>query len=414
MDLTTTPRATLAEGAALSGVRVVDLTQFEAGTSCTEALAWLGAEVIKVEPPGTGEQGRHASRDVPEWDAMYFVTLNANKRSITLNLKTEQGQAVIRDLIRESDVFVENFAPGAIERLGLDYETVSALNPRIVYGSIKGFDPDGPMGQMLAFDAIAQAAGGIMSVTGLPGGVPLKPGPSFGDTGTGLHLAIGILAALLQRHTTGRGQLVRVAMQDAMLNFLRQNMSNVKPGDPPAGRNGNRSALGTGPADIFPCKPFGPNDFVYLYTSRAGDRQWERLLEVIGRIDLIGDPRYATPELRGSHPDEILALFSDWTSQYTKFEIVDILGPKGVPVAPIMDTRDLYADEYLNRSGAMVTVGHKQRGRVTFPGWPVKMSDSNVPVVAAPLLGEDTESVLTKILGRTPEQVEEMRRAGAI
>ncbi len=414
MELTTAPRSSRTEGAALSGVRVVDLTQFEAGTSCTEALAWLGAEVIKVEPPGTGEQGRHASRDVPEWDAMYFVTLNANKRSITLNLKTEAGQAAIRDLIRESDVFVENFAPGAIERLGLDYKTVSALNPRIIYGSIKGFDPDGPMGHVLAFDPIAQASGGIMSVTGLPEGIPLKTGPSFGDTGTGVHLAIGILAALVQRYATGRGQLVRVAMQEAMLNFLRQNMSKVKPGDPPAGRNGNRSALGTGPADIFPCKPFGPNDYVYLYTSRAGDRQWERLLEVIGRPDLIGDPRYATPELRGSRPDEILALFSDWTKQYTKFEIVEILGPKGVPVAPVMDTRDLYNDEYLNQNGAIVTVEHKQRGRVTFPGWPVKMSDSQVPVVAAPLLGEDTESVLTEILGRSPEQVEEMRRAGTI
>ena len=397
------------ELAALTGVRVVDLTQFESGTSCTEALAWLGAEVIKVEPPGRGEQGRHSSRDVPEWDAMYFVSLNANKRSVTLDLKSERGKDVMRELVRASDVLVENFAPGVIERLGFDYESVRELNPRLIYGSIKGFDPDGPYGSFLAFDSIAQASGGILSLTGEPSGPPMKPGPSFGDTGTGLHLAIGILAALIQRQATGRGQLVQCAMQDAMVNFLRQNMSRVKPGDPPMPRYGNRSPLGSGPADIFPCQPGGPNDYVFLYTSRAGSLHWERLLDVIGRTDLLGDPRFATPELRGMHPEEIIEIVSAWTRQHTKFEVMERVGTAGVPVGAVMDTRDLYQDEHLNRNGTIVTIQHKQRGPVTIPGWPVRMSDCHVPVVAAPLLSEDTESVLTEILGMSADEVARLR-----
>lgn len=409
MDSRTVERPRQVEHAALSGVRVVDLTQFESGTSCTEALAWLGAEVIKVEPPGRGEQGRHSSRDVPEWDAMYFVSLNANKRSITLDLKSEEGKAVMRRLIEVSDVFVENFAPGAIERLGFGYDTVREINPRMIYGSIKGFDPAGAYGNFLAFDSIAQATGGILSVTGEPSGPPMKPGPSFGDTGTGLHLAIGILAALIQRQVTGRGQLVECAMQEAMVNFLRQNMSRVRPGDPPIPRYGNRSPLGSGPADVFPCKPGGPNDYVFLYTSRAGSQHWERLLGVIGRTDLLGDPRFSTPELRGMHPQEIIEIVSVWTRQLTKFEVMETVGAAGVPVGAVMDTRDLYEDEHLNQNGTIVTIEHKQRGPVTIPGWPVRMSGCHVPVVAAPLLGEDTESVMIEILGMGANEVARLR-----
>lgn len=409
MDSRVAERPREVSHAALTGVRVIDLTQFESGTSCTEALAWLGAEVIKVEPPGHGEQGRHSSRDVPEWDAMYFVSLNANKRSITLDLKSDEGRAVMRRLIAASDVFVENFAPGAIARLGFDYDTVRKIDPRVIYGSIKGFDPDGPHGNFLAFDSIAQATGGILSVTGEPGGPPTKPGPSFGDTGTGLHLAIGILAALIQRQATGRGQLVQCAMQEAMVNFLRQNMSRVRPGDPPIPRYGNRSPLGSGPADIFPCKPCGPNDYVFLYTSRAGSQHWERLLGVIGRIDLLGDPRFATPELRGMHPVEIIEIVSSWTRQHTKFEVMEIVGAAGVPVGAVMDTRDLYENDHLNRNGTIVTIEHKQRGPVTIPGWPVRMTECHVPVVAAPLLGEDTESVLTEILRMRADEVARLR-----
>ncbi len=396
-------------GAALTGCRIVDLTQFESGTSCTEALAWLGADVIKVEAPGRGEQGRHSSTERPGLDSMYFISLNANKRSVTLDLKTEDGKRLLRELLKVSDVFVENFAPGVIERLGFDYESVRAVNPRVVYGSIKGFDPDGPYGSFLAFDSIAQAMGGVLSLTGEPDGPPLKPGPSFGDTGAGLHLAIGVLGALLQRQVTGEGQMIRVSMQEAMVNFCRQNLSRIKPDGAPIPRYGNHSPLGSGPADLFPCHPGGPNDHVFLYTSRAGSQHWERLLEVIGRTDLLGDPRFATPELRGSHPQEIIEIVSVWTRQHTKFEVMDILGRAGVPVGAVMDSRDLLGDAHLRRNGTFVTVDHGQRGPVTIPGWPVKMSASHVPPVAAPLLGQDTEAVLTELLGMSAADVADLR-----
>jgi formyl-CoA transferase len=395
--------------AALTGYRVVDLTQFESGTSCTEALAWLGADVIKVEVPGRGEQGRHSSTERPGLDSMYFISLNANKRSVTLDLKTEDGKRLLRELLKVSDVFVENFAPGVIERLGFDYESVRAVNPRVVYGSIQGFDPEGPYGSFLSFDSIAQATGGVLSLTGEPDGPPLKPGPSFGDTGSGLHLAIGILAALIQRDTTGEGQMIRVSMQEAMVNFCRQNFSRVKPGGAPIGRYGNHSPLGSGPADLFPCAPGGPNDYVFLYTSRAGSQHWERLLEVIGRTDLLGDPRFATPELRGSHPDEIIDIVSVWTRQHTKFEVMETVGRAGVPVGAVMDSRDLMTDDHLRRNGTFTTVEHGQRGPVTIPGWPVRMSGSNVPPTSAPLLGQDTEAVLTDLLGLTPADVQDLR-----
>ncbi len=409
VDTKTTEKPLARQQAALAGYRVVDLTQFEAGTSTTEALAWLGADVIKVEAPVRGEQGRHSSTERPGLDSMYFISLNANKRSVTLDLKTEDGKRLLRELIEVSDVFVENFGPGAIERLGFDYESVRAVNPRVVYGSIKGFDPDGPYGGFLAFDSIGQATGGVLSLTGEPDGPPLKPGPSFGDTGTGLHLAIGILAALLQRDRTGEGQVVRVSMQEAMVNFCRQNLSRVRPDGAPVPRYGNHSPLGSGPADLFPCHPGGPNDYVFLYTSRAGSQHWERLLEVIGRTDLLGDPRFATPELRGSHPQEIIDIVSVWTRKYTKFEVMEEVGRAGVPVGAVMDSRDLMTNEHLRKNGTFVTVDHGQRGPVTIPGWPVRMSGSHVPPVAAPLLGQDTEAVLTDLLGLSAEDVADLR-----
>lgn len=400
---------------ALAGVKVVDLTQFEAGTSCTETLAWLGADVVKVEEPTRGDQGRHASTDRHDADSYYFMLLNANKRSVTCNLKHERGRAVLRDLIEVGDVFIENFGPGVIERLGFGYEVVKEINPRIIYAQIKGFAPDGPYGNFLSFDMIAQAVGGALATTGELGHRPLKPGPTIGDTGTGLHCAIGILAALYQRQATGRGQRIEVAMQEAVINFSRIAYgSQLLWGKAPE-RNGNRSVLGTSaPSDTYPCKGGGQNDWVFIYTSRASNHQWERLLRVMGREDLLDDPRFATPKDRVEHIDEIDALITAWTTQRDKVEVMETLGHAGVPAGAVLDTGELMNDPFLRKRGMFATVKHPVRGEVTIPGWPVKMSDTEVPLSASPLLGQHSEDVLGEWLGYPAEKVAELRASKAI
>ncbi|HEX2715345.1 MAG TPA: CoA transferase, partial [Candidatus Acidoferrales bacterium] len=318
--------------AALEGVRVLDLTQFEAGTSCTETLAWLGADVIKVEEPTRGEQGRVASADREGVDSYYFLLLNANKRSVTLDLRHPRGKAMFREMLLAADVMVENFAPGTIERLEFDYETVRAINPRIVYAQIKGYGPDGPYGRFPSFDMIAQAVGGALSITGENDGRPLRPGPTIGDTGTGLHCAIGILAALYDREFTGLGQRIEVAMQDAVINFCRIAYARQAVSGRAAERVGNGSALiASAPSATYPCKPGGPNDFLYIYTSRAGNRHWDRLIRAIGREDLLDNPRFATPQARQENEAEVDALLSAWTRRHTKHEAMEILGQAGVP-----------------------------------------------------------------------------------
>jgi formyl-CoA transferase len=275
-------------------------------------------------------------------DSYYFLLLNANKRSVTLDLKADEGKELMASLIRSSDVFIENFAPGAIERLGLDYESVSAINPRIIYAQIKGFGVDGPYGKALSFDMIAQAAGGALSVTGYPDGEPLRPGPTIGDTGTGLHTAIGILGALIQRESTGRGQRIEVAMQDAVINFCRIAFVRDLMTGSAASRAGNKSVLAaTAPSGTYPCKPGGPNDYVYIYTNRAGNRQWHNLLEAIGLEEYVTDDRFNTPEGRFEHEDVIDKWISEWTSQRDKFEVMEILSAAGVPVGPVLDTHEL-------------------------------------------------------------------------
>lgn len=401
--------------AALEGIRVVDLTQFEAGTSCTESLAWLGADVLKIEEPTRGEQGRYSSRDVPEFDSYYFLLLNANKRSVTLNLRDSAGKDLLRKLIAQADVFIENYAPGAIERLGFDYDTVRDINPRIIYAQIKGFDPDGPYGNFLSLDPIAQAAGGSVSVTGTPGGPPVKPGPTIADTGTGLHVVIGIVAALYQREHTGEGQRVRVAMQEAVVNYSRISFSKGLMTGQPAGRYGNSVQLDAAPSNLYPCKPGGPNDYVMVYASRApGSVHWKRLLGVIGHPELRDDPRFATPQDRKRHQAEVDKLISDWTSQHTKQEAMQLIGEQGVPSGAIFDTLELSTDEHLRKNGAFVTVQHPQRGEFVMPGWPVRMSASHVPVVAAPLLGQHTDEVLTNLLGLERDEIDALREAGSI
>jgi formyl-CoA transferase len=400
---------------ALAGVKVVDLTQFEAGTSCTETLAWLGADVVKVEEPTQGDQGRRASTEKPGLDSYYFMLLNANKRSVTCNLKDEGGRALLRELIKAGDVFIENFGPGTIERLGFGYETVKQLNPRIIYAQIKGFAPDGPYGNFLSFDMIAQSVGGALATTGDADQRPIKPGPTIGDTGTGLHCAIGILAALYQRQVTGRGQRIEVAMQEAVINFSRIAYGSQMLWGKAPERNGNRSVLGTSaPSDTYPCKGGGPNDYCFIYTSRAANHQWHRLLKVIGREELIEDPRFATPPDRLRHIDDVDALITAWTLQRDKVEVMETLGHAGVPAGAVFDTNELINDPFLRKRGMFTTVQHPVRGDVTMPGWPVKMSDSEVAVVASPLLGQHNEDVLREWLGYDKARVQELKAANAI
>jgi formyl-CoA transferase len=400
---------------ALDGVRVLDLTHFEAGTSATETLAWLGAEVIKVEIPGRGEQGRSASTDIPGVDSYYFMMLNANKRSITCNLKCDAGREILRAMIEKADVFIENLAPGTIERLGFGYEAVRARNPGIVYAQIKGFAPGSPYENFLSFDMIGQATGGVMSVTGEPDGRPLKPGVTLGDTGTGLHCAIGILAALYQRRATGEGQHVQVAMQDAMVNYCRIAYATQALYGRAAGRKGNQVVLGTtAPSEAYKCKGNGPNDYCYIYSTRANNSHWERLLGAIGREDLREDPRFATPQARADHVAEVDAIVAPWIAQRDKREVMETLGAAGVPAGAVFDTMELSQDPGMRAREIFVTVHHPQRGEVTMPGWPVKMSASYVPVSAAPLLGADNAAVYGAWLDYTPQRLAALEAEGVI
>ena len=342
----------------LDGVRVLDLSQFEAGPSCTEALAWLGAEVVKIENPKGGEPGRTlGSGPQPGADAYYFMIYNANKKSATIDLKSERGLQLVKEMANRADVFVENFAPGAIERLGLGWEVLHALNPRLVYAQVKGFGVGSPHENNLAFDMIAQACGGTMAITGERDGRPCKPGPTLGDTGTGMLLAIGILGALYQRHTTGKGRRLQVAMQDAQLQYTRGAFVQHARSGEPAMRNGAKSlAGGMAPAGIYPCKPGGPNDYVYVFTSPANPEHWRRLLKVIDREDLIADGRFATREARGQHEAEIDQILSDWPRQHDKHEAMRLIGGAGVPAGAVLDTGDLLGETSFAERGIIQTM----------------------------------------------------------
>ena len=399
---------------ALSGIKVVDLTQFESGTAITGTLAWLGADVIKVENPKGGEQGRSASSERKDADSYYFMLLNANKKSVTLNLKSERGKEMLRQMIAKADIFAENFAPGAIERLGFSYEEVSAINPRIIYATVKGFGKGSPFENYLAFDMIAQAVGGVMSITGEADGRPLKPGVTLGDTGTGLHAVIGVLAALFQRTVTGRGQKVEVAMQDAMVNYCRIAYSKQLMSNEACERSGNALFLGNAPCEVFRCKPGGLNDYVFIYTSRANNIQWELLCDVIGRPELKEEPRFSTPIKRGDHVDEINKHVENWTSNFTKFEAMEKLGAVGVPCGAVMDTKELSDDSTMRDREIFVEVDHPVRGRVLMPGWPVKMTDSHVKVTASPLLAADSSEVYAEWLGLSPVELTALKSEGVI
>lgn len=400
---------------ALEGIVVLDITDFEAGPLCTESLAWLGATVIKVERPGTGSQMRGASTTQPGMDSHGFILLNANKKSITLNIKDTRARHVIQRLIERADVLIENLGPGAIERMHLDYETVREMNPRLIYAQIKGYGTDGPYAEALAFDPTVQAMGGSLSLTGEMEGPPMRPGPTIADSGAGYQAVIGILAALLQRQATGRGQRIEVAMQDTVISFCRSVYSMALMTGRAAGRYGNGMPIAyTAPAGIYPCAPLGPNDYCYIYTSRAPKSEhWPRLLRAIGREDMLDDERFATPESRWHHRAVIDEALSAWTRTRSKYKVMDIISRAGVPAGAVQTTEELMADPYTRRR-MFATVNHPVRGEVLIPGWPVRMSDTDVPITSSPLLGEHNDDVFRHMLGMSAEEIEALGADGTI
>ncbi|HVC61900.1 MAG TPA: CoA transferase [Acetobacteraceae bacterium] len=399
----------------LAGVRIVDFTQFEAGPSCTEALAWMGAEVVKIENPNMGDPGRRRQPGKPDNDPYYFHVFNANKKSIALNLKSPRGLALVKDMLRKADVCVENFAPGTIERLGLGYDVVRELNPGIIYASVKGFGEGSPYEKNLAFDMIAQACGGTFSVTGDPDGPPTRPGISLGDTGTGMLMAITIVSALHKRQTTGQGRRLQVAMQDSILHYMRINFATQGLTGKAAQRGGDKvPGVNNAPMGLYPCAPGGPNDYVYIMTSRANPEHWDRLLKLMGREDLLGDPRYATPADRVAREAEVDAIIAAWTRQHTKQEAMTAVGNVGVPAGAVLDTMELQNDPSFEQRGIMQTIHHPTHGAFKMPAWPVRIDGKPPRLESSPVLGQHTGEVLQSWLGMTGGDLEALRGAGVI
>ena len=414
-------------GKALEGVRILDFTHVQSGPTCTQLLAWFGADVIKVERAGVGDITRGQLRDIPDVDSLYFTMLNHNKRSITLDTKDEKGKKVLEALVKKCDVLVENFAPGALDRMGFTWERVQELNPSMIVASIKGFGP-GPYEDCKVYENVAQCAGGSASTTGFDDGPPLVTGAQIGDSGTGLHLALGIVTALYQRKTTGRGQRVLAAMQDGVLNLCRVKLrdqqrlerTNVMQEYPqyPNGkfgdavpRAGNASGGGQ-PGWILKCKGWetDPNAYIYFITQAP---VWAQICKVIGKEEWITDPKYATAPARLPHLKDIFATVEEWTKTKTKFEAMEIFNKDDIPCGPILSMKEIAADQSLRKTGTIVEVDHPKRGKYLSVGNPIKLSDSPTDVSRSPLLGEHTQEVLTE-LGYDAKQIAELRAAGVI
>src|SRR5450755_45105 len=412
---------------ALDGVRILDFTHVQSGPTCTQLLAWFGADVIKVERAGTGDITREQLRDIPGVDSLYFTMLNHNKRSITLDTKSGPGKQVLEKLVKHCDVLVENFAPGVLDRMGLTWEYVHKLNPRMIVASVKGFGP-GPYEDCKVYENVAQCAGGSASTTGFREGPPLVTGAPIGDSGTGLQLAFGIVTALYQRMRTGRGQRVLCAMQDGVLNLARVKLRDQQrlkhgplaeysqygegiPFGEAVPRAGNDSGGGQ-PGRILKCKGWetDPNAYIYFITQAP---VWKDICKVIGREEWLTDPRYATPKVRLTHLMEIFGEIEAWTKTKTKFEAMDLLNAHDIPCGPILSMKEIAEDPSLRKTGTVVEVDHPKRGKYLSVGNPIKMSDSATDVTRSPLLGEHTEAVLAE-LGYTKEQVAELRSSGAI
>jgi len=416
------------DGKALDGVRVLDFTHVQSGPTCTQLLAWFGADVIKVERPGGGDITRGQLVDVKGADSLYFTMLNHNKRSITIDSKNAKGKEILERLIKRCDVMVENFAPGALDRMGLTWEYIHKTNPRMIVASIKGFGP-GPYADCKVYENVAQCTGGSASTTGFRDGPPLVTGAQIGDSGTGLHLALGIVTALYQRHRTGRGQRVNVAMQDSVLNLCRvklRDQQRLKAGPLteysqygegiPFGdatpRAGNDSGGGQ-PGWILKCKGWetDPNAYIYFITQAP---VWGAICDVIGEPTWKTDPEYATPPARLPKLKQIFARIEEWTMTKTKFEAMDILNKYDIPCGPILSMKELAEDESLRKTGTVVEVDHPTRGKYLTVGNPIKLSDSISDVRRSPLLGEHTDEILTRVLGYSQDDLDAIRASGAI
>ncbi|MFD9460144.1 formyl-CoA transferase [Streptomyces sp. NPDC060027] len=406
---------------ALEGIRVLDMTHVQSGPSATQLMAWLGADVVKLEAP-SGDITRAQLRDIPDADSLYFTMLNSNKRSITLNTKTERGKQLLTELIRRSDVMVENFGPGAIDRMGFTWDRIREINPRIVYASIKGFG-DGPYTDFKAYEVVAQAMGGSMATTGFEDGPPMATGAQIGDSGTGIHAVAAILAALLQRTRTGRGQRVNVAMQHAVLNLCRVKLRdqqrlaygplaeypNEDFGDE-VPRSGNASGGGQ-PGWAVKCAPGGPNDYVYVIVQPTG---WTPLTGLIGRPELADDPEWATPQARLPKLAKMFQLIEEWTSTLPKWRVLEKLNAQNIPCGPILSTKEIIEDASLAANDMVVEVQHPERGSYVTVGSPLKLSDSPVDITASPLLGEHNEEIYIGELGLGDAELRLLRSGGVI
>jgi formyl-CoA transferase len=379
----------------LQGLKILDLTQFEAGPSCTEALGWMGADVVKIENPGLGDPGRSVGGK-SEKDSTYFLQYNAGKRSVALNLKDPRGLEIVKEMARNADVMIENFAPGAIERLGLGYDVIKAINPAIIYCQVKGFGTGSPHEKNLAFDMIAQACGGLMSITGEEDGPPCKPGATIGDTGTGMLMAISILGAYVRRLRTGQGEHLQVAMQDAILHYIRNAFTYMERSGGKAAPRAGAKTVGGGfpPVGIYPCKGGGANDYVYIYTSAANPEHWNRLLKVMGREDLLGDPKFSTPAARLQHREEVDAIVSAWTINHDKNTAMNLVGSATIPAGAVLDTRELADDQNFVDRGIRQHMPHPAHGDYVMSGWPVRFGGATPAVQVAPLLGQHGAEVL--------------------
>ena len=412
---------------ALKGVRILDFTHVQSGPTCTQLLAWFGADVIKVERPGVGDITRGQLMDVPNADALYFTMLNHNKRSITLDTKNKTGKEVLERLILTCDVLVENFGPGVLDRMGFTWERIHELNPTMVVASVKGFGP-GPYEDCKVYENVAQCTGGSASTTGFRDGPPLVTGAQIGDSGTGLHLALGIVTALFQRTKTGVGQKVTCAMQDGVLNLARVKLRDQQrlahgplteysqfgegiPFGDAVPRAGNDSGGGQ-PGRILKCKgaDTDPNAYIYFITQAP---VWEPICDIIGEPGWKTDPNYATPKARLPRLNEIFARIERWTMTMTKFEAMEILNKYDIPCGPILSMKELAEDQSLRATGTVVEVDHPKRGKYLSVGNPIKLSASPTVVERSPLLGEHTDEILNDVLKYSPEEIAAIKASGA-
>ena len=396
---------------ALDGIRILDMTQYEAGTSCTQALAWLGADVVKVEPPEVGDPGRGVGRSSNLDYSQYFCAWNANKRSIALNLRTQEGRDLLLKLAPNFDVFVENYGPGVVEKLDIGYDILKTANPKIIYARIKGYGTSGPYSGYRCMDMVAQAAAGAFSITGEADGPPMMPGPTTGDSGTGVQAAMAILAAYIQRERTGKGQEIELSMQEAMIYYVRTRAYIGSAwGTRATARNGNRGGLP--PVNIYPCKPFGPNDYIYLMP--VNDGHWDGLCAGMDRPDLLVDPRFADMRSRIEHGDELFEEVSNFCSERTKYEAMEAIAGAGVPCSACLDTAELHHNEHLKSRGFIHEMDLPVHGKVPMLGFAPRMSESSFEMKRPPHLGEHTDEVLAAELGISDSELGNLRNQQVI